>query len=181
MPHPTTITRLCILGKVEGTWEEEEKCPRTSPLTLTGITRPPLGKEKGKAKKLEKGKTKEIEEGDGERGEENIEQAIMVSSMKGREERQRSLSPVWNLSLEERDYHHEQAESSRQQSNNQEILGMLKRMEEGMKERENQLRQELKERDIFLDRELRKRDQFFDEMIRQRDLEWRKELEQRET
>ena len=55
---------------------------------------------------------------------------------------------------------------SRQQGNNQEILGMLKRMDEGMKERENQLRQELKERDIFLDRELRKRDQFFDEMIR---------------
>ena len=23
IPHPTTITRLCILGMVEGNWEEE--------------------------------------------------------------------------------------------------------------------------------------------------------------
>ena len=44
MPHLATITRLCIQENVEGTWEEEEKCPRTSPLTLTGITRPPPSK-----------------------------------------------------------------------------------------------------------------------------------------
>ena len=50
MPHPTTITRLYIIGKVEETWEEKEKCPRSSPLTLTGITRPLPSKEKGKAK-----------------------------------------------------------------------------------------------------------------------------------
>ena len=41
IPHPTTITRLCILGRVEGKWEEEERCPKTSPLTLTGLTKPP--------------------------------------------------------------------------------------------------------------------------------------------
>ena len=34
MSHPTTITKLCILGGVEGNWEEEERCSRTSPLTL---------------------------------------------------------------------------------------------------------------------------------------------------
>ena len=28
IPHPTTITRLCILGGVNGDWEEEETCPR---------------------------------------------------------------------------------------------------------------------------------------------------------
>ena len=44
MPHPTTITRLCILAGVKGVWEEEEKCPRVSPLTLTGVTRGPKGK-----------------------------------------------------------------------------------------------------------------------------------------
>ena len=31
MPNPATITRLCILGGVKGTWEEEERCPKTSP------------------------------------------------------------------------------------------------------------------------------------------------------
>ena len=29
------------LGGVEEDWEEEETCPRTSPLTLTGITKGP--------------------------------------------------------------------------------------------------------------------------------------------
>ena len=36
MPYSATITRLCILGGVKGTWEEKEMCPKTSPLTLTG-------------------------------------------------------------------------------------------------------------------------------------------------
>ena len=43
-PHPTTITRLCLLAGVKGMWEEEEKCPRVSPLTLTGVTRGLKGK-----------------------------------------------------------------------------------------------------------------------------------------
>ena len=37
VPHPITITRLCILAGVKGDWEEEETCPRASPLTLTGV------------------------------------------------------------------------------------------------------------------------------------------------
>ena len=44
IPYPTTITRLCLLAGVKGMWEEEEKCPRVSPLTLTGVTRGPKGK-----------------------------------------------------------------------------------------------------------------------------------------
>ena len=41
VPHPTTITRPCILGGVEGDWEEEETCPRASPLTLIEVTKAP--------------------------------------------------------------------------------------------------------------------------------------------
>ena len=44
--HPTTITRLCLWAKVKGNWEEEEKCPRVSPLTLTRVTKGPKGKRK---------------------------------------------------------------------------------------------------------------------------------------
>ena len=58
VPHPTLITRLCILGGVEGDWEEKETCPRASPLTLTSITKGP--KNRSKEKEVE---TKE-EEGD---------------------------------------------------------------------------------------------------------------------
>ena len=49
--HPTLITRLCILGSVEGDWEVEETCSKASPLTLTGIIKGP--KNRGKVKKVE--------------------------------------------------------------------------------------------------------------------------------
>ena len=41
IPHPSLISRLCILGGVQGDWEEKENCPKTTPLTLTGITKGP--------------------------------------------------------------------------------------------------------------------------------------------
>ena len=41
IPHPTIITRLCILVGVKGTWVEEETCPKFSPLTLTGVIKGP--------------------------------------------------------------------------------------------------------------------------------------------
>ena len=50
IPHPALITRLCILGGVKGDREEEETCPRASPLTLTGITKGP--KKKGNETKV---------------------------------------------------------------------------------------------------------------------------------
>ena len=51
VPHPALITRICILGKVEGDWEEEETCPKTSPLTLTLIIKGL--KNRGKEKEAE--------------------------------------------------------------------------------------------------------------------------------
>ena len=51
IPHLELITRLYILGGVEGDWKEEENCPRTSPLTLTGITKGT--KNKGREREVE--------------------------------------------------------------------------------------------------------------------------------
>ena len=51
IPYPATITKLCILGGVKGTWEEEERCPKISPLTLAGITKPRVDKDKKLKKK----------------------------------------------------------------------------------------------------------------------------------
>ena len=75
LPHPALITRLCILGGVEGDWEAEETCPKTSPLTLTGITKPQTKKGKKKVKKIE----------EEQRDNRENEQAIVVSSIKERE------------------------------------------------------------------------------------------------
>ena len=86
------------------------------------------------------------------------EQAIMVSSVKEREERHRNMSPIWNLSLDAKEYHQEPARSSKQQSNNANIMDMLVRMEQRMKEIYDQLKAQLQLKDEYLDTELRKRD-----------------------
>ena len=46
IPHPATITRLCLRAGVKGTWEEEEECPKVSPLTLTGVSKGPRNQNK---------------------------------------------------------------------------------------------------------------------------------------
>ena len=48
MPHPAIITYLCIKGGVTFNRNEEEECPKTSPLTLTAFTKPPFNKSKKK-------------------------------------------------------------------------------------------------------------------------------------
>ena len=55
VPHPALITRLCILRDVEGDWEEEETCPKASPLTLTGVTKGPKNRGKEREVEAEKG------------------------------------------------------------------------------------------------------------------------------
>ena len=46
IPHPATITRLCILAGVKGTWVEEETCPKVSPLTLTWVIKGPKSRKR---------------------------------------------------------------------------------------------------------------------------------------
>ena len=46
IPHPTTITGLCFRAGVKGIWEEEEECPKISPLTLTGVSKGPKNQKK---------------------------------------------------------------------------------------------------------------------------------------
>ena len=117
VPYPAVITRLCILGGVEGDWEEEETFPKASPLTLTRVT-------KGSKKR---GKEKEIkieEEGD----EREIEPTQLESPDREQQERQANLSPIWNASPNAREIHQEPTESSGHQSNNTELMEMLKVM-----------------------------------------------------
>ena len=46
IPHPATITRLCIRAGVKGIWEKEEEFPKASPLTLTGVSKGPRNQKK---------------------------------------------------------------------------------------------------------------------------------------
>ena len=70
IPHPTTITRLCILAGVKGIWAEEETCPKVSPLTLTGVI---------KGQKIKKRKEMEIVELVKEHEEEEEEEQLRMN------------------------------------------------------------------------------------------------------
>ena len=61
IPHPALLTRLCILGGVEGHWEKEKNFPRTSPLTLTGITKGPKNRGKEREAKVAREEEERIE------------------------------------------------------------------------------------------------------------------------
>ena len=103
---------------MERDWEEEETCPKASPLTLTGIIKRP--KNRGKAKEVES----EKEKGD------NIEtdQIQFESTTHEHQQRQRSLSPILTISLNLRQIHQEPAKSSGYHSNNRKLMEMLKSM-----------------------------------------------------
>ena len=58
IPHTSIITKLCILGKVDFDREEEERCPKTSPLILTSITKPPSNKGKEKMQVIKEEETR---------------------------------------------------------------------------------------------------------------------------
>ena len=56
IPHPTTISKLCILARVRGSWDKEETCPKASTLTITGVTKGPKNKNQKGIVELEAGK-----------------------------------------------------------------------------------------------------------------------------
>ena len=46
IPHPATVTILCLKAGVRGDWEAEEEVPLTSPLLLTGVSKGPRNQKK---------------------------------------------------------------------------------------------------------------------------------------
>ena len=63
IPHPFLITLVCIKGDVKFNEEEDERCPKTLPLTLIGVLKAPIESEEGErrvkpTKKRKRVKTK---------------------------------------------------------------------------------------------------------------------------
>ena len=46
IPHPATVTVLCLKAGVKGDWEAEEEVPLTPPLLLTGVSKGPRNQKK---------------------------------------------------------------------------------------------------------------------------------------
>ena len=74
IPHPATITWLCLRAGVKGSWAEEEECPNASPLTtLTGVSKGPRNQKK-------KGVMVEAESRDQEENARQEEDNLMVEN-----------------------------------------------------------------------------------------------------
>ena len=133
IPHPTTITRLCILVGLKGMWEEEEKCPWVSPLTLTGVTRGPKGKRhKGIVEVDAEAETVPAKENETrEMGAipEDIHPAVA-------EEAHFRMSPLSQSYPEIQEQLPEQAKGSKRREENAEIIETFRSMKKDMEERE---------------------------------------------
>ena len=73
IPHPATITWLCLKAGVKGSWAEEEDCPNASPLTLTSVSKGPRNLKK-------KGVMVEVESSDEEENARQEEDNQMVEN-----------------------------------------------------------------------------------------------------
>ena len=133
IPHPTTITRLCLLAGVKGMWEEEEKCPRVSPLTLTGVTRGPKGKKQKEIMEVDATEETTPAEENETREMEAIPEDIYPAVA---EEAHFRMSPFSHSYPKVQEHFPSQAEGSRSREDNIEIMEMLRSMKREMEERE---------------------------------------------
>ena len=166
IPHPATITRLCVLAGVKGIWAEEETCPKVSPLTLTRVIKGPNSRKR---------KEKEIVEVEEEPQEEEEEQVGMKQFP--RESQLPVEEEMHNRrSLDVRETFSEPAKCSRNNQGNTEIMEMLVSMKTEMEEREKMWEQQQRIRDEFLEADLRRREQRWEQLIKQGEEEWKKEM-----
>ena len=193
IPHPATITVLCLKAGVKGVWEEEEEVPITSPLLLTGVNKGPKNqKKKGVLiETREEAPAARQEEENPETPPEN--NTFTFADKEGQDERSpldfsiplASSPPMQNRTFRE------QGESSRGAQENNSIMEMLISMQGRMEEREKrwsiqqQFRDytyeaELKRRDQQWEEELQRREEMFESELKRREQKWEDEMSRRE-
>ena len=130
IPHPTTINRLCISAGVRGSWDEEETCPKVSPLTLTRVKKGPINKKQQWMVEVE---AKPAEDND-YREMESIPEKIPPGE---EEEMHFRMSPLSHSYPDMTENFLEPTESSRRGERNTEMMEMLRTMKKDMEEREH--------------------------------------------
>ena len=126
--HLTTISRLCIFAGVRGSWDEEETCPKVSPLTLTRVT-------KGPRNKRQKGMVEVEAEPVEENGNREIETILKRIPPAEEEEMHFKMSPLSHSYPDMIENFPEQVESSRRGDGNNEIMEMLRSIKKDMEEK----------------------------------------------
>ena len=205
IPHPATITWLCIRAGVKGSWAEEEECPNASPLTLTGVSKGPRNQKK-------KGVMVEAESRDEEENARQEEDDLMVENQ---EEQNPETQLEGNTSMFAEDMatddkspidfttplassppmrnmdFREPGESSRGAQENNPIMEMLISMQKSMEERQKkwsiqqQFREEvyeaeLRRRDRQWEEEMNRNEEMYEAELRRKEQKWEEEMSKRE-
>ena len=194
IPHLATITRLCMRAGVKGTWEEEEECPKASPLTLSGVSKGPRNQKK-------KGV---IVEADSRDEDENARQEEDTLLVEDQEEQDPEAQPKGNTSMftEDREQEvrspidfstplassppignrdfREPGESSRGAQENNQIREILNSIQRNMEEREKKWSLQQKFREKVYEAELKRRDQQWEEELNRREEVYEPELKRKD-
>ena len=193
IPHPATITRLCIRAGVKGIWEEEEECPKSSPLTLTRVS-------KGLRNLKKKGVIVEADSGDEEENPRQEEDTLWVedqeeqdpetqlegnTSMFAEDIEPDERSPIdfttplaSSPPLRNRDFR-DPRESSRGAQENNQIMEMLLSMQKSMEEREEKWSIQHKFREEVYEAELKRRDQQWEGELKKKEEVYEAELKRK--
>ena len=115
---------------MRGLWDEEETCPKVSPLTFTGVTKGPKNKKQQRMVEVE---AEPVEDND-HREMEVIPEQIPPAE---EEEMHFRISPLSHSYPDMIENFPKRAESSRRGEGNTEIMEMLRTMKKDMEEREH--------------------------------------------
>ena len=177
IPHPTTITRLCLWAGVKGNWEEEEKCPRVSPLTLTGVTKEPKGKRQKEVMVVD---AKTEQETNAENDRREIEEVSDNIFPEAEEEEPFKVSPTHPSFPEMQEQLPALAEGSSSREGNTEIMEILIAMKREMEERELKWERQQQIKEEFMEATARRKEQIWEENWRIRKEEHKEELKKQE-
>ena len=190
---------------MKGTWEEEEECPKVSPLTLTGVCKGPRNqKKKGvivEADSRDEDENSRLEEDTllvEEQEEQDPEAQLERNTFIFIEDREQEVRSPIDFStplassppIRNGDFR-EPGESSRGAQKNNQIMEMLISIQKGMEEREKKwsLQQkfreevyeaELKKRDQQWEEELNRREEVYEAELKSKDQQWEEEMSRRE-
>ena len=156
IPHPAKISRLCILAGVRGSWDEEETCPKPSPLILIGVTKGPRNKRQKGIVELEV----ELGEENDNREMETVPEQIPQTE---EEEMPFRMSPP---GPEMREDFPKLTESSRKGVGNNEIMEMLRSIKKYMEKRKQKWEKQQQIREEFLEAEFRRKEQLLEKTLR---------------
>ena len=174
IPHPATVTILCLKAGVKGNWEAEEEVPLTSPLLLTGVSKGPRNQKKKGVLIMTR------EEVNTEAPPDNDN--FTFTDTAGQDDRSPvdfSFPIASSPPMQHRTYR-EQGESSRGTQENQEIMEMLLSMQNKMEAREKEWRLQQEFREEVYEKELKRRDQEWEEELQRKEERFESELQRRE-